>query len=95
MREPDDRWVGRLINPTTMPLLGYSSPSSEGIVYKASSLDGIVAIHEYGHTVGLQHRTNNVNAFMYDSYNPSLKELSAMEGAAYRAFTPALWNDDE
>ncbi len=72
-----DNWIlVQASPPIYRPLLGYSSPSSEGIVYKASSLDGIVALHEYGHTVGLQHRANSVNAFMYDPYNPTQKETT-------------------
>lgn len=81
--------------PTYLPLLGYASPGSEGLVYKVSSLDGIVAVHEYGHTVGLQHRTSNTNAVMYNPYGPTLKETDSAEGAAYQAFTPDLWNGDE
>ena len=50
-----------------------------------TSQEGILWAHEYGHNVGLSHRTNDANAVMYPSIAPNRRVVNQSESQKYLA----------
>jgi hypothetical protein len=76
-------------------------PALPSAVYAKQYFDKVVAIHEYGHMAGLDHRgdtqyPNNPGpdprAIMDINYGPH-GEVNRTECSAFQNFQPAFWND--
>ncbi|MCP5527885.1 MAG: PPC domain-containing protein [Verrucomicrobiales bacterium] len=80
----------------------YSPMNTNGVV----ELNGRIAVHEYGHTAGLEHRgvplpdgtipnegdPDDATALMH-RYYPNGDEVNRFERGKFEAWTPVVWND--
>jgi len=85
--------IWRYVNNTWVDCAGVSTPGLPSILFRVSGLDGVVAMHEYGHRAGLSERDpDSPDAIMRSIYNSQADEVNATESSYYTSYTPALWN---
>jgi hypothetical protein len=79
---------------------GYALPGISAIVLAHEGLSWLCAIHEYGHTTGLEHRgtsgnpgdINDVTAIMHQ-YHRGGSEVNRFEQERLLSWDPSFWSD--
>jgi hypothetical protein len=61
-----------------------ATPNSQVVVRYTPSQEGILWLHEYGHTRGLSHRNNDPNAVMNGLIAPTRLWVNSSECTAYK-----------
>lgn len=71
---------------------GAAADGKPAIVLSNKSCNGPVAMHEYGHTVGLPDRWDDANMIMYGT-GVGGSEVTAHDGEAFYSKRPTVWFD--
>ncbi|MGC8990622.1 MAG: hypothetical protein ACP5MD_10895, partial [Verrucomicrobiia bacterium] len=79
------------INIQGLQLIGYAEPACSGIVLTQARLNGITAMHEFGHAAGLEHRDDP--AAIMRSPPSDGNEVNRSERAMLCAWQPQRWGE--
>jgi hypothetical protein len=85
----------KLVNGITIDgadVPGSGASGVPAIVLSNASCNGAVAMHEYGHTVGLVDRTGDTNMVMY-KFGYGGSEVTVDDGVAFYSKKPQVWFD--
>jgi hypothetical protein len=75
-------WCGGKFKPS---IIGCApTPGNSQVVERRTELEGILWLHEYGHTRGLPHRNNDPNAVMNGTIGPTRLRVNSSECTAYQ-----------